>query len=400
MSTRYGNFKYELGDVLEKPTGMFRIVERKYKPSQSYKNGVPYNQNQKWYKYHCETCGNEDWAIEYSIQLKDSNGCNVCCNPPRKIVKGINDITTTDNWLAKYFCDITEAESNSKYSNAVVSMRCPYCGRTQRRKISSVTANHNLHCICGDGYSYPNKFVYSLLNQLGLSFEIEKKLDWSNGKLYDDYIQHNGLKIITEQHGLQHYVDSQLFTGRLKSGMTEAQNDSYKKELALRHGIDYYFEFDCRRSSKEHIRDSICDSGFFEVLHLDVATIDWDRCDAEAMRNIAYDICNFKTSHPDLTIKDIAHAFGIAYATTLKYIQREASFGWCSYSKWEDRKILDANNRIDHGSKNILCLENGVTYKNAKEAGCALKLGDNVSRQIRKSIERKTKYKGYTFEFI
>ena len=182
-------------------------------------------------------CGNEDWVFEYSLSSKQNCGCNVCCMPPRKLVAGINDIATTTPWMTKYFSNPSDSKKYFKFSKEKVDMRCPDCGRNHKNiRIGNVYKNKKLSCPCNDGWSYPNKFMYSLLEQLEIDFEIEKVFDWSNKRKYDDYIEYNGLKIITEQHGQQHY--HKQFNKNSRTLEEEKENDKYKYQLAIENGID------------------------------------------------------------------------------------------------------------------------------------------------------------------
>ena len=70
-------------------------------------------------------------------------------------------------------------------------MICPDCNRIHKNKlIHDVYNNGLLTCPCQDGWSYPNKFMYSLLEQIGVDFQAEKIFDWSDGRKYDDYIEY------------------------------------------------------------------------------------------------------------------------------------------------------------------------------------------------------------------
>ena len=59
---------------------------------------------------------------------------------------------------------------------------------------------------------------------MSISFEPEKVFDWSNNRIYDDYIEFNGLKIIVEQQGTQHYTRGIIKGNRSRSVEEEKQN--------------------------------------------------------------------------------------------------------------------------------------------------------------------------------
>ena len=189
-----GDFKFNIGEIINSHGRNLKIIDQEYRPKTVYKNQRAYTNNQKFYKYKCLNCGNEGWIIEYSIEKTQHCGCNACCIPPKKVVKGINDIATSANWMVKYFQNIEDASRYTKYSKEVVNFVCPECGRVHSKAIHNVMSNKGLSCICGDGFSYPNKFIYSMLEQLNIEFETEKRFEWSDNRIYDFYIEHNTKK--------------------------------------------------------------------------------------------------------------------------------------------------------------------------------------------------------------
>ena len=70
-----------------------------------------------------------------------------------------------------------------------------------------------------------------MLSQLKISYEPEKSFDWIDKRYYDQYIEQGS--IIIENHGGYHYADK----GR---GKYVQENDIYKKEQALKNGINHY----------------------------------------------------------------------------------------------------------------------------------------------------------------
>ena len=66
---------------------------------------------------------------------------------------------------------------------------CVRCGYIKNINLHNLLTN-GIGCPrCGDGISFANKFVFNLLQQCNVEFENEKRFDWSNGKIYDIYLQ-------------------------------------------------------------------------------------------------------------------------------------------------------------------------------------------------------------------
>lgn len=313
-------FKLEIGNIINSYNRKLKIINREYRPKIAHSHGREFTSNEKWYQYECLECGNKDWIVETALCDNQHIGCNVCSTRPKKVAPGINDIATTAPWMVKYFGNPEDATKYTKTTKQVIEFTCPDCGRKHYKSIGSVYTSHNLSCPCQDGWSYPNKFMYSILEQAGVNFESEKLFDWSNDRRYDDYIEYNGLKIITEQHGKQHY--EREINKDSRTVEEEQENDKMKHNLAIQNGIDYYFIIDCRESTKEYIQNSVLNSGLFSILNINPKDIDFNKCDEFATSNIVKQFCNYKNEHPEMTIREIAPLFHIVYGTGLKWVKK------------------------------------------------------------------------------
>lgn len=330
-------FKLEIGNIINSYNRKLKIINREYRPKIAYSHGREFTSNEKWYQYECLECGNKDWIVETALCDSQHIGCNVCSTRPKKVVPGINDIATTAPWMVKYFENPEDATKYCKTTKQKIDFVCPDCGRHHIKAIGTVYTCHNLSCPCQDGWSYPNKFMHSVLEQSRISFETEKIFDWSKERIYDNYIKYNGLQIITEQHGKQHYEREINKNGRTVE--EEQENDKMKQDLAIQNNIDYYFVIDCRESTKEYIKNSILNSGLFSILNINPNDIDFDKCDEFATSNMTKQICEYKNSHSDMTTKEIAKLFHISYKTANDWIKKGAKLGWCTYEKFDDLKL-------------------------------------------------------------
>lgn len=82
---KYTNeFKYDIGEKIISENKNLTILKRKYKKDN-------YGNNRRMYKYHCNICCYEGWREEHSFK---TDNCPCCSN--QRIIKGVNDITTTD----------------------------------------------------------------------------------------------------------------------------------------------------------------------------------------------------------------------------------------------------------------------------------------------------------------
>lgn len=394
-------FQREIGDIVTSFGRNIQIIDREIRPKTMYKNGNPFVGKTKYYKYKCLNCNNEDWIAEYTLGEHMHCGCNACCDPPKKVVVGVNDISTTAKWMVKYFqSGIEEAQKYTKCSNKYVDFICPDCGKKHRRRIKDVYAAKTLSCICSDSISYPNKYMYNFLEQLNIDFMCEKSFNWSDKRKYDFYFVYYGNTIIIEMNGLQHYVSK--FKHSARTLEEEQANDIYKEKLAKENKVDYYFSIDCRNSDCNYIKNSIVNSDLLKILHITKDDIDWDNIAEIAASNFTKRICIYKTNHPELALSDIAEIFRISPKTVLDKVKIGATFGWCSYDVKESRQIKESQQRIEHGAKPIYCSTNDMYYRSSHDAEKALSTDERTffSRQIRKAIQRGHNYLNHKFAYI
>ena len=181
------------------------IIDRKYIKD---KNG----KQLKYYKYKCNKCGfecgkhystkdnqlkKEYWIYESSL-LKGI-GC-ACCHSII-VVEGINDIPTTVPWMVKYFQGgYKEAKKYTRYSHQKFYPVCPDCNSVKKTcmEIGAVYLIHSIGCICSDGLSYPEKFMFHVLEQLEIDFitQLTKTtFEWIGKYKYDFYFTINNCNL-------------------------------------------------------------------------------------------------------------------------------------------------------------------------------------------------------------
>ena len=288
LGVRTAGFRHSVGDIV----GELQIIDRFISETSSI---------HKYYKCRCLRDGYE-WNLREE-HLEKGVGCPVCIN--RKTMTGVNDIATTDPWLASLFAFPEEAKSYCKNSNKFAYFKCQGCGKMFRKMIHDVATNGLCCPVCGDGVSYPNKFVSNVIMQLAKSrpeddglqnFSREASFPWSQvvavswkpeGKrmVYDLYIPE--YEIVIENQGAQHYETHGLFSRDLTLEMQQ-ENDAAKKDVALTNGIseERYIQLDCRESNLAYIQSSIMDSQLPRLLNFQTSDINWAECHREAQHSL------------------------------------------------------------------------------------------------------------------
>ena len=333
-------WKYEIGQVLKTEKKDIIIIDRLWIQGKG-----------KCYKYKCNICGfecgehlsvkiqeyrKELWTIEDSILL---NGKCSCCSG-RALSEGHNDIPTTEPWMVKYFqggCD--EAKSYTKWSNKMIYPICPECGRIKLKtiSISNIYYKHSIGCECSDKTPYPEKVMFSVLDQLGVDFTTQlskRTFDWCDKYKYDFYIK--DYNICLETHGLQHYERTNDYYKRTLD--EEIENDLIKKELALSNGIkeENYIIIDCRYSKLELIKNSVLTSNLKYIFNLSI--IDWEKVQSFALKSLVAISCEYWNSGIK-SVKEIAKIMNLNAETVRNYLNRGAELNLCDYGK--QNKIKD-----------------------------------------------------------
>jgi len=181
---------------------------------------------------------------------------------------------------------------------------------------------------CSHTYSYPERFLSAVFDQLGVSYCHDIALPWSQGKRYDFVI---GDTIICETHGAQHYNPDGQFHADL-SFDTMVTNDAFKRQLAADNGIDHYIVLDCRKSRLDFIRDSILSSDLSNLF--DFSKIDWNACEKSCFSNSDYRFVESYNLGITSTFK-IAEEHGVNRYTVLRALKRAAASGLCNYDPHE-----------------------------------------------------------------
>ena len=190
MTKRNLEFNYSIGEEIDN-----LIILDRFKIAST---------GQKAYEYKCKKCGNKDIITEWNLNKAigtSSGGCNVCHG--KKVLKGYNDIATTDPWMVKYFIEKEYAETLTSQSNKRIKMKCPDCGTEKQLKITTLAKNKNFSCLCSDGVSMPEKIMRSILNQLCVNYETEYSPEWISPLRYDFYIPSRNI-IIEMDGGIGH----------------------------------------------------------------------------------------------------------------------------------------------------------------------------------------------------
>lgn len=250
-------------------------------------------------------------------------------------------------------------EDTLKYkygSNKRASFRCPNCNNQIKNKIIWNIFKDGLSCPkCSDGVSYSEKFVYSLLEQLGVNFEYQKSFIWSKNRKYDFYI--HSIDCIIETNGIQHY-ETTFKNINARSLIKEQENDRLKEILAKENGIEHYIVLDCRKSCFDWIKSSTLSSKLNEMF--DLANVNWNQCFKNTCSSMVVKTCDLWNDGVSSTT-EISNILRIAQTTVSDYLKRGVVLGWVEYDPKEElRKNGKRQGKIN--GKSIIQLSLGGQF--------------------------------------
>jgi len=415
---KYGNFtNCKLGKLLGKKTSEFKvkigtrfvgnkrdlvIMDREYRKDS---NGF----NRKYYKYKCNVCGFCDdgsWMLE--SDLLNKGGC-ACCRGAI-IVLGINSIFDTTPWLVKYFKNPEDAKLYTKSSSALINPICPDCGQIKNKSMSinSIYNTRSIGCQCSDGISYPNKFAYSLLNQLNETYkfdylEHEYSPEWIKPKRYDNYFEYNNKKYILEMDGsLGH--GNEIHS---KSNMTIEESiaiDNYKDDMAKKYNI-IVIRIDCQKSDMEYIKNNILDSKLNGIF--DLSIIQWNKIEEYALSNIVLETCKLKSENQDFSTTDIGNIMGIHKCTVIRYLKKGTKiWDWVKYNP-EDETSKFCSKAGKMGGKQIEVFKDDsnlgiftsiMELEKQSESLFGVKLLHSKISAV--CLGKRKHHKGFTFKYV
>lgn len=370
------NYLYKVGEIINDKLEIIKQYKIQRKTSK-----------RKAYLCRCLNDGYE-FTIE-EFDLNNGHGCPVCSNT--KIIKGINDIGTTDKELITLFANEDDAYSHSRSSDAKVDVKCPYCGTIKVMRIAELTKYGYVTCEkCSDGVSYPNKFAHELFMQLSdqySKYESEYSPEWAGKLRYDNYIELlDGRKIIVEMDGGYHYTKDYNYL---------TKNDLYKDKLAKEHGITM-IRINCNYL-KVRQRYDLIKTNLSKALNniFDLSGVDWNKCNKCGISNKLIEVLNYYKDNPKLGLQEIARDCKISIPTLYEYLYTGEELGLCNYVRNDSNRIKNSKPIAMYDSKLNLI---GI-YKSGKQISELFPELDFKDRQIRKCATNNKTYKNYIFRF-
>jgi hypothetical protein len=314
--------------------------------------------------WNCFKCGSEYPMRMNNRTSINQNSCPYCSGQK---VNYTNCLATTHPDIIKFLTNSEDAHKYTNGSGSKINFTCPDCRDISKKSISNVV-RHGFACSkCGDGLSYPEKFMTNLLMQLKMEFKSQKYFDWSANKRYDFYIPYS--HAIVETHGAQHYNERTFNYLGGKSLKEEQENDQLKEKLAIENGIEHYIVINCSVSKPEFIKQEIIRSELSNLLNLN--NVNWHECNKYACNSLVKLVCDLYEKEPRSTV-ELGELLGLERSTVCRYLNQGAKLGMCSYDGKEVQKELG---RLNGGKNAIKIVQLSLDGEFIKEWDSARDMG-------------------------
>ena len=372
-------FRFNTGYKYQNTIGTFIITDR-------------FRENRKKYKVKCLLCGYE--FIREESEVKRKRGCPCCSG--QIVVRGINDMWTTNPELARLLANPDDGYKYTEHSNQILEWKCPDCGELIYKTAGTVN-ERGLGCrSCGTGISYPNRFMFNLLRELNVNFKSEKTFNWSEGRLYDFYLE--DYNYIIEAHGMQHYE----YCGFPISVDEQQKIDKYKEKLANKNKIDKYIVIDCRYSDPEYIMNNVKNSLLGQMF--DLSSININELDKRSKIKMIFEIAELYKN--GMVVSEITKIYDLTDVAVYNYLHKAEKMGIIKFDHKRSNKLRSDNGQstyYQNHSTPIKCLENGYYFGSL--ALIELESEKIFGKKILKScvcvaLKNNKQTYGYTFEYV
>lgn len=298
------------------------------------------------------------------------------------------------------------AKSTTYGSHKPITINCK-CGNVVKVSPCNVVKNKSIGCKkCGDGISYPNKIIYSSLEQSYEFFETEYSPEYLKGKRNDFYLP--SYKIVIEADGGLGHKDGRIHSKSTKTLDESIEVDKWKEEQNLKHGVKT-IRINCFMSELDYIKNNILNSELTD--YIDFSNVNWNKCEEFALKSMIYETCNYWYEHrevnkEDITTNDLASIFKLSKTTIRNYLKKGNNLGWCNYNANEEKRRNGIKNGKNNGNIILIYTLNNKYISTGEsitwiEQHSVEKFGTYLDAHIISDVckGKRSSYKGFIFKY-
>lgn len=320
----------------------------------------------------CNRCNTNFTRIPNNITTIRSNiCCPVCDNKSvsNSVVVGINDLWTTHPDVASMLENSENGHLFSAGSNKKAMFVCPKCHNIDEKSINDVVRRGYSCKYCGDGISYPNKFMANLLRLNNISYNTEFSFKGIKYR-YDFHFNAGDKKYLLEMDGGYGHGCVDIDGRSIEQQLID---DEAKDRLAIDNGFEI-IRIDCRYKFGEdrflYVKNSILNSDLFKILH-DLSDETLSICNNIASNSSAIvDLSNL-WNNGIRSYDDFMEYFHISRPCVRKRLKTAIEIGLidCDYKHAISEMRITSNKKLAHSKGSpIQCIETGKVFYSIAEA--------------------------------
>nr|DAL23982.1 MAG TPA_asm: hypothetical protein [Caudoviricetes sp.] len=210
---------------------------------------------------------------------------------------------------------------------------------------------------CGDGISIPNKFMYSLLNQLNVKFKSEYSPYYFKNNQHVDFFLKD-YNIIIEMDGC--FKDRHLIEYDYWRDFLNMKYGGYKT-IRIKLIDSYIYTHD----KFNYIKNQVLNSELSNLFNLN--NINWNLIWEESQKSKCIEAWKLWNNGLHDT-KEIGNILNICQSTVTTYLKRGVECKRCDYTVEESKKNgMDKTKGLIRYSRKIICITTGKIFETIKE---------------------------------
>lgn len=247
--------------------------------------------------------------------------------------------------ILKHLKNIEDAHKYHRKSGKKIEIECKNCGFEKEIQITDLV-KYGFSCpFCTKGISFPERYMASLLNINGITYEFQKTFPNLKRRRFDFYLPNQNCVI--EMNGAQHYQENNFLDYQ-----STIKSDEVKKKYCEKHDINY-IPINCSRSTFEFISEELKNSQLNEMLKIN---------DKEEISNEM--IKSFINENLREIIKDYKN--GVSYKNIVEKYELRDKYELIGIIK--KYGVYEYRSGSELTSKKVVCLNNTRIFDNIKEA--------------------------------
>lgn len=237
--------------------------------------------------------------------------------------------------LVQFFKNKEDADNIPIRSDKKVWLKCPNCGHEHQMIVKNLTRRHYSCPVCGDGSSFPERMVLSVLEQQKIEYVYQLNKNtfaWCGKYIYDFYLPKENT--IIETDGSQHSSKKMGYKNS-RTLEEEKRNDLLKERLAYENGIKKVIRIDFSNRDivvcKKNITDALCNI-------IKTEDINWKDVVKNASHSVLYEVCMMWEKYKNIkNTVDIAKELNISRDKVVRCLHTGTEIGICYYNGSEER---------------------------------------------------------------